>query len=243
MMDKQGVGAGFDGAGAFALLGAQGGIEQQIDHADDAVHRRADFVAHVREKFAFGLAGHERGLGQFLGFIRGEHEHLVCRAQPGIGRFKRLGAFADHLFQIVEPKFRLLEEPPFFSERNRELQCLDGVEWFFQDDQPVGVAEPLEHFLPRVIRICGADHHLEVRIFLPDLCGGLDAVPSGRHPDIHESHGVRDDPRKAFLDQIETFLPLKRGIDIEFGQLKLRNRSAKQCGFVFIEIVAAAASV
>ncbi len=31
--------------------GRQVGVEQQPGHADDAVHRRADFVAHVGEEF------------------------------------------------------------------------------------------------------------------------------------------------------------------------------------------------
>ena len=32
----------------FALLGGEGRVQQQAGHADDAVHRRADFVAHHR---------------------------------------------------------------------------------------------------------------------------------------------------------------------------------------------------
>jgi len=31
-------------------------IEQQVGHADYAVHRRADFVAHVRQELALRLA-------------------------------------------------------------------------------------------------------------------------------------------------------------------------------------------
>jgi hypothetical protein len=37
------------------------GVQRQIRHADDAVHRRADFVAHVGEEVALGPAG---GLGR-----------------------------------------------------------------------------------------------------------------------------------------------------------------------------------
>ncbi len=33
------------------------GLEQQARHADDSVHRSANLVAHVGEKFALGLAG------------------------------------------------------------------------------------------------------------------------------------------------------------------------------------------
>ena len=38
----------------IALLRRQVGVAQQFAHADDAVHRGADFVTHVGEKLAFG---------------------------------------------------------------------------------------------------------------------------------------------------------------------------------------------
>ena len=44
--------------------GVKLGVEGQLGHADDAVHRRADLVAHVGEKLALGPAG---GLGGLLG--------------------------------------------------------------------------------------------------------------------------------------------------------------------------------
>src|SRR5262245_63652985 len=40
-----------------ALLRGQIGVECQVSHADDAVERRTDLVAHVREKLALGPAG------------------------------------------------------------------------------------------------------------------------------------------------------------------------------------------
>ena len=39
---------GLDGQEVVALLRAEVGIQRQLCHPDDAVHRRADFVAHVR---------------------------------------------------------------------------------------------------------------------------------------------------------------------------------------------------
>jgi hypothetical protein len=44
----------------LALVGVEPGVEQQPAHADDAVHRRADLVAHRRQERALGLVG---GLG------------------------------------------------------------------------------------------------------------------------------------------------------------------------------------
>ena len=52
-----------------ALLGGQRRFEEQADHGDDAVHRRADFVAHGRQKIGFGAhsrLGGEPGLGQIV---------------------------------------------------------------------------------------------------------------------------------------------------------------------------------
>ena len=42
------------------LAGVELGIEHQLGHADDAVHRGANLVAHVGEEFALGPVG---GLG------------------------------------------------------------------------------------------------------------------------------------------------------------------------------------
>ncbi len=41
----------------FALLRIQLGIEDQLRHAENAIHRRPDFVAHVREKLALYPGG------------------------------------------------------------------------------------------------------------------------------------------------------------------------------------------
>ena len=54
---EQGVGRDFDDLQVFALLGRQFGVQRQFRHADDAVHRGADFVAHVGQEFALGPVG------------------------------------------------------------------------------------------------------------------------------------------------------------------------------------------
>ncbi len=53
-----------NGRQTLDLIGRQLGIERQLRHPDDPVHRRPDFVAHVREELALG---HVRGFGGFLG--------------------------------------------------------------------------------------------------------------------------------------------------------------------------------
>ncbi len=44
-----------NGLGVAALLVVERRVEQQARHADDAVHRRADLVAHVGQELALGL--------------------------------------------------------------------------------------------------------------------------------------------------------------------------------------------
>src|SRR6185312_16162903 len=49
---EQRPGAASDGLGEVALHGVERGVEQQLGHAEDAVHGRSDLVAHVREELA-----------------------------------------------------------------------------------------------------------------------------------------------------------------------------------------------
>ena len=72
MMPRRAVGAGADGLGELALRRLQRRVEQQLGHADDAVHRRADLVAHVREEVGlradrgrFGILGGDARLFRF----------------------------------------------------------------------------------------------------------------------------------------------------------------------------------
>ncbi len=53
------------------------GIEQQTGHADDAVHGRADLVAHVGQEFALGIGGCFGGGNHFLfgGYINDGADH------------------------------------------------------------------------------------------------------------------------------------------------------------------------
>ena len=51
---QQRVRAGLDRQREVALLDVELAVEQQAAHADDAVHRRADLVGHVRQELALG---------------------------------------------------------------------------------------------------------------------------------------------------------------------------------------------
>ncbi len=60
---KQRIGRFLDEGQILALHGGQGGVERQLGHADDAVHRRADLVTHRGQESALGAVG---GLGCLL---------------------------------------------------------------------------------------------------------------------------------------------------------------------------------
>ena len=65
-----------DHLGVLALLGGERRVEQQAGHADDAVHRRADLVAHVGHELRLEPRGLERRLArahQHVDALRGEH--------------------------------------------------------------------------------------------------------------------------------------------------------------------------
>ncbi len=56
------LGRGFDGAQKLPLLAGDLGVQEQLGHAQNAVHGGADFMAHIGQEFAFGAAGGFGGL-------------------------------------------------------------------------------------------------------------------------------------------------------------------------------------
>ena len=74
----------------LGLFGGQRGLPQQIERAQHARHRRAQFMAHMREEFGFqprGLFGKVAGGGEVLGrgaFVR-DVLHHPDRAARRIG--------------------------------------------------------------------------------------------------------------------------------------------------------------
>ena len=96
---EQGIAAGINGLHVAMLLVGQRGLQQQPGHGDNAVHGRADLVAHVGQELRFGAGGRlsgdaggqqlSVGLRQVVFQVFGPQRG----AQPGaqLRRFKRLG--------------------------------------------------------------------------------------------------------------------------------------------------------
>ena len=94
--DQQVLGRGGDGLPVAVLLGSQQGFGQQLAHAQNGVHRGADFVAHVGQKL---LAGPHRRLGRQLG---------VAQLLLGVHPFGDVEAIAhDDVQAAVGVKHRL----------------------------------------------------------------------------------------------------------------------------------------
>jgi hypothetical protein len=74
--------ADVDGLDALALHVVELGVGQDVGHADDAVERRADFMAHGGEKFALGALSGLRFFGQLL---------LLGHGRAGLGDVLDLG--------------------------------------------------------------------------------------------------------------------------------------------------------
>ena len=68
------------GCQTFVLVWRQLGAQHQIGHADDAVHGRADFMAHIGQEFAFRIVG-PLGLLERGGDLSGLLEHLFAQGE------------------------------------------------------------------------------------------------------------------------------------------------------------------
>ena len=64
----------------FALLRGDLGVENQVGHAENSIHRGAEFMADVSEEFAFCAAG------CFGGFLGGAQRVLILFANGNIAR-------------------------------------------------------------------------------------------------------------------------------------------------------------
>ena len=134
---EQGFAGTFHGGEIIALLPGERGVQRQLGHADDAVHRRADFVAHVGEKVALGAVG---GFGGFLGDL---HRFVKAHLGDGGGGAVREGGKKFDVLGRVFPRFFVqrvehAQRPAFGQQWHADIspetgvgQHLVGMEWVF----------------------------------------------------------------------------------------------------------------
>src|SRR6185436_21166290 len=95
--DQKRLGAGTGDLDELVLTGGQFGLVQQAKHAHDAVHGRADFVAHAGKKLPLDLAGLERRSGHLVGALGSRGQLLIDGAQVSVGGLQVASARVDHL--------------------------------------------------------------------------------------------------------------------------------------------------
>src|ERR1039458_3674665 len=131
-------------------------------------------------------------------------------------------ALDNVLGQLRYLKSRLVVELPLFCQGVRELLHFDIVERLLEDEQAVGFADFGPHFLPRIISVGGADDDLEFRIHFPDARDGFNAIPTGRHPHVHEGHAVRPVVPERLLHHLQRLLALIGGVQLKTHLIRRR---------------------
>ncbi len=118
------------GLQVFALLRREVGLEGQIGHPQDAVHRRADLVRHVRHELgleARGLQRAELGPRAFLHLLPQPPGALLHpRLQGFVGRLEGAIALLDvseHLVEGVDERPHLVHPAPGNAHREVLLQA------------------------------------------------------------------------------------------------------------------------
>src|SRR5208282_2806833 len=117
---------------------------------------------------------------------------------------------------------------PLFRERMGQLQRLDVVERFLEHDQIGGGPQFVNHLLPGIVRIGGADDDLDFRTAVPKMTDGLHAIPSGRHPHIHKRQRVRITLLGGLLGHRQPLLPLEGRINHKTGARRSGGALPKQ---------------
>ena len=100
--------AGLDDLGVSELLFAETGIEEQLQYADDAIHRRADFMAHVGQEAAFRQVG---GIGGLAGL------HQFVLVAPPLGDILGDTGDANQLAGLIVNRECAIADPSFASVR------------------------------------------------------------------------------------------------------------------------------
>ena len=143
---EEGVARGADGLDALALLLVEGGVGEEVGHADDAVHGRADLVAHHGQELA---AGAEAGLGGILRFQKRRRpfghavlEPLVGRLEPPPVPLDRLGHRVSGLGDAAELGLLGRREAVGVVAPGDGLEPLD-------EEGEGGAEEPAQHKLDR----------------------------------------------------------------------------------------------
>src|SRR5579872_4717910 len=122
----------------------------------------------------------------------------------------------------------LVGEVPFLGQRIGHLPHLNDVKRLFKEKQPVTVAKPPDEIVPGKIRMTRANDDLQIEAFLPDMTDGFDAIPAGRHANVHKGHRIWLAVRERFPHTSQTLLALKCRVYLKRGKAFLKRPFAGQ---------------
>lgn len=81
--DEEGIGGAFNVGGVAVLLWGEVGLEEEIGHADNAIHGSAELVAHIGEELTFGDIGGLGAHGGLAQLIFGAAAHVDINDEFG----------------------------------------------------------------------------------------------------------------------------------------------------------------
>ncbi len=141
-----------------ALFGGQGRLQQQADHRDHTIHRRADFMAHGGQKIRFGP---HRGLG--LELCLGQTQIPLVQFIVPVLRIKmgqqaqardRLERFGDAIGHSQIERPHLARQVSFAGQRNLQVERQRSI-----------IRQPPQQFESRLAQGLHIHHH-QVRVRL-----------------------------------------------------------------------------
>ena len=170
----------------FPLLGGEVGVQQKVRHAQDAVHGRADFVAHVGEELTLGT------IGRFCGYAGLDLRRLRLAANLHL-----LGERLERIFQRGRSVPHQVFEPLLV-----QLQLSDlGLQGLFL---------ALQRVYHRVEGLGKVPHEGDALVVVPP--GNLLCLPGEVHqPRVQFLEGRRQEV--LALRQLFAQLPLRQGDD------------------------------
>ena len=233
----------------FIAAGARHGIHRAHELGEAARNLLQQLVARtVPERLVDQLesieaAHHQReGTGIAIGVRRRLVEPIVQKhpirqagqcivggkvAKLAVRGLQAAGPRLDHLLEAVQLATHEALVLPLSAERCGALQYLDGFGGLPQHEEFVGVLQFLRDFGPIVIRMRGADDHLDVRVHLPQLPDRFQAVPSGGHPHVDEGHRIGLSARQRGTCHGHPFLALISGVNLKRGAFRGLGADAK----------------
>ena len=199
------------------LLDLERCVAQELGQAHDAVDGCANLVAHVGQEEALAAV-------RLLGLV--------------LGHLELARALADLLLELVEAHLRLLGQAPLLRQRVGQLTHLGAVEGLLEDQELLGAAQAPDDLLPGVVAEGRADHHLHVRVHLPDVLDRLEPVPARGHAHVDEGHADRLAGGLGAANLLHAVAALARVGEIEAGGngVRCRRAIAEQLGLEVVQI-------